>query len=58
MTGPRCIAASDTKWRVRRSPVDGTDLRPGDTFQDCDESPRMIVVPAGSFVMDRRNRSR
>ena len=24
---------------------------PGETFQDCDECPKMIVVPSGSFMM-------
>ncbi len=28
-----------------------TDLQAGDEFQDCDECPLMVVVPAGSFLM-------
>ena len=29
--------------------------KPGDTFKDCDECPKMVVVPAGSFRMGDLN---
>ena len=28
---------------------------PGETFQDCDECPKMVVVPSGSFTMGSPN---
>ncbi len=31
---------------------------PNETFQDCDECPKMIVVPSGSFTMGSRARER
>ena len=27
------------------------DLKPGDTFKDCDVCPEMVVIPAGTFMM-------
>ncbi len=27
------------------------ELKPGDTFKECDNCPEMVVVPAGSFIM-------
>ena len=27
------------------------NFKPGDEFHDCDECPKMVVVPAGSFMM-------
>ena len=31
--------------------VAGDQLKPGDTFRDCEDCPVMVVVPAGSFMM-------
>ena len=31
---------------------------PGETFQDCDECPKMVVVPPGSFTMGSPARER
>lgn len=36
------------------SPNDERALKPGDNFKECDKCPEMVVVPAGSFMMDRR----
>ena len=33
------------------SSPDDTDLLPGSEFSDCDECPRMVVLPAGRFTM-------
>jgi formylglycine-generating enzyme required for sulfatase activity len=30
---------------------DERTLKPGETFQECDDCPEMVVVPAGSFAM-------
>lgn len=29
---------------------------PGETFQDCDECPKMVVVPSGLFTMGSSGR--
>ena len=36
--------------RPERMPKPQT-LNPGDTFQDCPECPKMVVVPSGTFMM-------
>jgi len=33
------------------SVADGSAYKPGDTFRDCGVCPKMIVVPAGTFLM-------
>ena len=34
-----------------RQPKAGRQYKPGDEFRDCDTCPKMVVVPAGSFMM-------
>ena len=34
-----------------QTPVHADELRPGQTFRDCDECPELVVIPAGSFDM-------
>ena len=36
---------------VTPKPVATPKLAPGDTFQDCDACPKMVIVPGGSFLM-------
>jgi formylglycine-generating enzyme required for sulfatase activity len=31
---------------------DAQDVQPGSTFRDCPDSPEMVVVPSGNFLMD------
>jgi len=33
------------------APARAQDMKPGDTFKDCEECPEMIVVPPGLFIM-------
>jgi formylglycine-generating enzyme required for sulfatase activity len=47
-SGPRSQGAS---MAPSTGPVDGSTLRPGDTFRDCDVCPEMVVVPASTFAM-------
>lgn len=45
------VSVSDVEW-VANCTLRGTlELSPGDRFQDCEASPEMVVVPAGSFVI-------
>ena len=37
--------------RLQRQAEEKQRLRPGRRFQDCEECPEMVVVPAGSFMM-------
>lgn len=33
--------------------AEAADLKPGDSFKDCERCPEMVVVPAGTFTMGR-----
>jgi formylglycine-generating enzyme required for sulfatase activity len=35
--------------------VNSTDLKPGDTFKDCDNCPELVIIPAGEFEMGARD---
>ena len=39
------------KEQDQPKPSDAIVYNPGDTFHDCEDSPLMVVVPAGSFMM-------
>ena len=45
------VALSDAEWVAECGLKSVGKLEPGTIFQDCDVSPRMIVVPAGRFIM-------
>lgn len=36
---------------LMHAPAAAQELKPGDTFKDCDECPEMVVVPPGLFIM-------
>ncbi len=45
------VALSDAEWIAECDPNASEGLEPGDVFRDCDTTPRMVVIPAGSFIM-------
>ena len=49
----RCINSSEPSPLVTTEHRDSAPS-PGETFQDCDECPKMVVVPSGSFAMGSR----
>ena len=48
-----CIGVLILMSMPLKSQQDNGDIEPlsGETFQDCDECPEMVVVPSGSFTM-------
>ena len=50
MTAEQVAAAQDRAARWRPGGL-GADARVGETFRDCPRCPKMVVVPAGSFMM-------
>jgi hypothetical protein len=48
------LASAQAEKRVELMPLAAErerTLKPQDTFQDCEQCPEMVVVPAGSFLM-------
>jgi formylglycine-generating enzyme required for sulfatase activity len=41
----------ETKVAIGIFPKPEAEPKPGEEFQDCDNCPKMVVVPAGSFTM-------
>ena len=45
------VRLSDAVWIAECAPKSGEQLEVGEVFRDCDVAPRMIVIPAGKFMM-------
>ena len=53
---PAVVGAAPTQTKV--TPLSSERervLKPGDTFQECNNCPEMVVVPAGTFTMGSRS---